>query len=73
MNRLVQIPKIKTTVHFLVLFFLNWILQYMRNLQGVQNFVCPRCTNRGGEVGEDYVDDKGSGLVVNGDMLEEVE
>ena len=44
----------------------------LRNLQGVQNFVCPRCA-REGEGGDGYGGDEGPGLVVNGGILEEVE
>ena len=36
----------------------------LRNLQGVLNFVCPRCA-REGNGGDDDGDDEGSGLVVN--------
>ena len=37
---------------------------------GVQNFVCSRCS-REREGGDEYGDDEGPGLVVNGGRLEE--
>ena len=38
----------------------------------LQNFVCPRCA-REGRGGDDCEEDEGTGLVVNGAMLAEVE
>ena len=44
----------------------------LKNLQGVQNLVCPRCA-REGEGGDGSEDDKDPGLLVNGGVLEKVE
>ena len=38
----------------------------------MQNFVCPSCAKKG-DGGDDYGDEEGPGLVVNGGVLEEVE
>ena len=62
------------TLHF-ILKCNNWCHKQcsgLRNLQGVQNFVCRSCA-REGDGGDDDGDDEAPGLVVNRGMLEEVE
>ena len=45
----------------------------LRNLRGVQNVVCPKFAERRTVHGDGNEDDKSSGVVVNGSVLEEVE
>ena len=40
----------------------------LRIFRGVQNFVYPRCARKG-ENGDDYREDKGPRLIVNGGVL----